>query len=305
MITPHSLQKGDVLGIIAPAGMIADTALFDSGIRLLREMGFEVKFPRDLWPGVQYLADSDENRVNELHTFFRDSDVKGIVTMRGGFGCLRILNQLDVRLVAANPKWLIGFSDITVLQNHLYSQTGLITLHGPTLTALNNATPDTLRKFKQSFLGGWREPIEDKRIVQLQSGTTVTAPLVGGNLASLVTLLGTPYDFDWSDSIIFLEDINEPIYKIDRMLTQLSAAGKFDKVTGIILGDFSEQPAKDGLSAIRLKEQVWSRVLELCPTSNNIPIWGDFPAGHTSHNITFPLGATATMDCNRCELQFN
>ena len=303
MIIPKPLKKGDTLGIIAPAGMLSDESLFHSGVNVLRELGFGVKFPRDLWPGPGYLADCDENRADELHTLLRDSDVDGIVSMRGGYGCLRILDKLDLGLIAANPKLIVGFSDITVLLNYLYKKTGLVSLHGPTITTLSGATEDSLEKLQASLMGQWTRTIHDRNIVQLQGTGVVTAPLIGGNLASLITLLGTRFDFSWSDSIVFLEDINEPIYKVDRMLTQLAAAGKFETVKGLVLGDFSPPKDTDSAGALRYKEQVWERVLELC--SNKLtPVWGDFPAGHCSRNITFPLGGEVTMNCSSCDLSF-
>ena len=196
VLLPRPLKKGDLIGVIAPAGMLHDEVLFHSGIEILAEMGFEVKFPRELWPGVDYLADSDKNRATELNELFRDSEVKAIVSMRGGYGCLRILDRINLDIIANNPKFLIGFSDITVLQQYLYFQTGLVSLHGPTLTSLSRSTQETLEKFRASLLGQWNVPVCDKRIVQLQGSGSVTAPLIGGNLASLTTLLGTKYDSD-------------------------------------------------------------------------------------------------------------
>lgn len=303
MLVPKPLKVGDILGIVAPAGMLHDEALFHSGVRVLSEMGFEVKYPRELWPGVDYLSDYDNNRAAELNSFFRDSEVKGIVSMRGGYGCLRILDKINLDLIAANPKFLIGFSDITVLQQYLYFQTGLVSLHGPTLTSLSNSTQETLERFRASLLGQWKLPVWDKNIVQLQGSRIITAPLIGGNLASLTTFLGTKYDSDWAGKIIFLEDINEPIYKIDRMLTQLAASGKFKNIRGVILGNFAGPKNDSSLDEFRYKESVWSRVLEVCP-NQDIPVWGDFPAGHCAHNITFPIGATVTMDCSKCRVTF-
>lgn len=302
-ILPPALQEGDLLGIIAPAGMLNDEDVFHQGVSILSEMGFAVKFPRELWPGAGYLADCDEKRAAEINELFCDSEVKGIVSMRGGYGCLRILDRLNLGAIAANPKFLVGFSDITVLQQYVYSQTGLVSLHGPTLTSLASSTQETLEKFRSSLLGKWNLPIQDKSIVQLQGTKSVSAPLVGGNLASLTTVLGTNYDADWSGKIVFLEDINEPLYKIDRMLTQLFAAGKFDKIQGVLLGDFTSSENDTNLDDLRYVESVWTRVLEVCP-DRNTPVWGAFPSGHCAHNITFPIGAMATMDCSKCSLFF-
>ena len=302
-IYPAPLKKGDTIGIIAPAGQLQDKTRFMRGIGILHEMGFQVKFPRDLWPGPAYLADSDENRADELNRLFRDEELKGLISMRGGYGCLRILDKIDITSVSDNPKILVGFSDITILQNYLYEQTGLVSFHGPVVTSLSVATDDTLQHF-YSCLTKTRPPsIEPKQIEVLRSGPDVSAPLVGGNLASLVSLLGTCYDFSWDNKIIFLEDINEPPYKIDRMLTQLKLAGKFENVAGLILGDFSNSTGRNEIEKIRYRESVWTRVLELSP-NDSIPIWGNFPSGHCPRNLTFPLGAVAEMNRNKSRLIF-
>lgn len=303
MLLPQPLKQGDLLGIVAPAGMLGDESLFHAGIRALTEMGFEAKFPRQLWPGAGYLADCDDNRAAELNSLFADPEVKGLVALRGGYGCLRILDKIDLENIASHPKLLVGFSDITVLQNYLYHKTGLVSLHGPTLTSLAGSSRETVEKFHASLLGQWTAPIYAETIAQLQGRGRVTAPLIGGNLASLITVLGTKYDSSWAGTILFLEDVNEPLYKVDRMLTQLAAAGKFSGLKGIILGDFSPQGSGANIDVLGYKQSVWNRIIELCP-SNDIPVWANFPAGHCAHNITFPLGVLATMDCSGRTLTF-
>jgi len=303
-VSPSPLVKGDIIGVIAPAGRLQDENRFMRGISILQDMGFQVKYPRDLWPGSEYLADSDENRGKELNRFFQDQEVKGIISMRGGYGCLRILDKIDIASVAHNPKILVGFSDITILQNYLYDQTGLISLHGPVVTSLNMASRETLTHFYSRLtktLHG--QSLEPKNIEVLRDGQSVSAPLLGGNLASLVSLLGTGYDFSWENKIIFLEDINEPLYKIDRMLTQLKLAGKLDNISGLILGDFSISGGQSETEKLRYKESVWNRVLELIP-ENPVPIWGNFPSGHCPCNLAFPLGAVAEMSSSKNSLIF-
>ena len=302
---PPPLQKGDTIGVIAPAGQLHDKTCFMQGVQILHEMGFKVKFPRDLWPGLEYLADSDDNRGYELNSLFRDGEVKGLISLRGGYGCLRMLEKIDIAAVAGNPKILVGFSDITVLQNYLYTQTGLVSFHGPVVTSLSNATRDTLRSLHSCLTGVniQQYRIDSKHIEILRDGPDVAAPLIGGNLASLVTLLGTQYDFSWDDKIVFLEDINEPVYRIDRMLTQLKLAGKLDKIAGLILGDFSTSASRNETEKLRYQESVWQRALELCP-SHALPVWGNFPSGHCSCNLTFPLGAMAEMKRGEKRLRF-
>ena len=300
---PTPLKKGDTVGIIAPAGQLQDKTRFMRGVGILHEMGFLVKFPRDLWPGHEYLADSDESRGYEFNQLFRDEDIKCLISMRGGYGCLRMLDKIDLASVACNPKPLVGFSDITILQNYLYEQTGLVSFHGPVVTSLSMATEETLEHFYYCLTNIRPPSIESKNIEVLRSGPDISAPLVGGNLASLVTLLGTRYDFSWDNKIIFLEDINEPPYKIDRMLTQLKLADKLDNIAGLILGDFSISTSQNETENLCYRELVWNRVLELTP-NHSVPIWGNFPSGHCPRNLTFPLGAVAEMNRRKTRLIF-
>lgn len=302
-LCPPPLREGDTIGIIAPAGQLQDKSRFMQGVGILRNMGFAVKYPPELWPGPGYLADSDDKRGFEFNYLVRDEEIKGLVCLRGGYGCLRMLDKIDIDLVAHNPKIVAGFSDITILQNFLYQQTGLISLHGPVVTSLAGATKDSLASFYDSLLRVEPYRIADKQIEVLRYGATVAAPLIGGNLASLVTLLGTPYDFSWDDKIVFLEDINEPAYKIDRMFTQLYLAGKLERIAGLILGDFSTSAYSKETEKLTYRRAIWRRVLELCPLQS-IPVWGNFPSGHCARNLTFPLGAMTEMDSGACSLFF-
>ena len=300
---PPPLKKGDTLAIIAPAGQLQEPQKFAKGISLLEEMGFSVKFPRDLWPGNDYLADSDENRAHEFNTFINDPETAGLISMRGGFGCLRMLDKIDLGQIAGHPKTILGFSDISILHNYLHTRTGLVCFHGPVLTSLATLTSPALERLYHSLTGQWRTPIHTRKIEILRDGPTSSGKLLGGNLTSLVTLLGTPYDFSWDSGVIFLEDINEPPYKIDRMLTQLFLAGKFNNLSGLILGDFSLSSHEDTLEKIRYREQVWMRILELTGRFA-YPVWANIPVGHCPDNYTLPLGATVEMDREKTRLLF-
>ncbi|MGB3211977.1 MAG: LD-carboxypeptidase [Desulforhopalus sp.] len=304
LLFPPSLKKGDTIGIIAPAGqMRKNGARFSKGVDILHEMGFEVKFPKELWPGHDYLADSDENRGREFNRMFCDDKINGLISLRGGYGCLRMLDKIDIAAVISNPKVLVGFSDITILQNYLYQRTGMVSLHGPVVTSLGDATPDALASFFSCLTNTRRPDISSTQIVVLRDGPEAAAPLIGGNLASLVTLLGTRYDFSWDSKVVFLEDINEPVYKIDRMLTQLKCAGKLDSIAGLILGDFSTSTNSDKRTKNRYRESVWNRVMELC-AEQSMPIWANFPSGHCTSSLTFPLGAVTVMKSGKKQLVF-
>jgi muramoyltetrapeptide carboxypeptidase len=304
VLCPPPLNPGDTLGVFAPAGQLQSLDNFYAGLHILKEMGYLLKFPRDLWPGQNYLADSDEMRCQEFNTFLRDQEVKGLVSLRGGYGCLRMLAGIDLALLRTFPKYIIGFSDISILQNYLYGTTGLISLHGPVITSLAGQSLPSLQRFCRSLQGYWHEAIEFSKMEVLISASPAAGHLIGGNLTSLATLIGTEFDFSWDDAIVLLEDINEPPYKVDRMLTQLTLAGKFKKIRGLILGDFSISRQTTMLERLRHREAIWSRVLELF-NDKGIPVWVNFPSGHCSDNFVVPIGATAVMDSGKAMLVFS
>jgi muramoyltetrapeptide carboxypeptidase len=300
---PPPLNKGDIIGVIAPAGQIADRARFEQGIKILTDMGFEPRFPRQLWPGPGYLADTDTNRAEEFHKVYSDPEVKGVIAARGGYGCLRILDKTDIQVMRQNPKMLLGFSDITLLLNQAVQEAAMVSFHGPVLTSLCDCTTSSLERLFNAISGNWHKAITPPKLEILTGADTVQGKLIGGNLSTLMTTLGTPYDFSWNNCILLLEDIGEPVYRLDRMLTQLDLSGKFKQIRGLILGDFTLSTEQDSLEKIRYREYIWKRILSL--TSNlEIPIWGNFPAGHCPENLTLPLGATAIMNSKQGSLQF-
>lgn len=284
-IIPPFLEKGDTIGLAAPAGPVMREEDFTAGVRLIKEMGFQVKHRRDPMRRNDYLAGSDTERAGELHDLWRDPQVKAILAVRGGYGCLRLLPHLDFDLIAQNRKLLIGFSDLTVLLNLVAQRTGQVTMHGPMLTTLARSDRASLEHFFNTVTGRAEPAIKAKGLEILRPGTT-KGRLVGGNLATLTHLLGTPHAPEWQGSILLLEDIGEAPYRIDRMLTHLATADVFTKLNGIILGDFSE------CGDI---EQIWQRTLDLSE-KNSIPVWANFPAGHASRNLTLPLGQAVEMN---------
>lgn len=303
IISPPPLKHGDTIGIVAPAGQITDRQRFDQGLGILADMGFQTRFPREMWPGTGYLADTDRNRANELRKMFADSDIHGVMAARGGYGCLRLLEQIDFNPIRGNPKLFLGFSDISMLLNQMVQQAGVLSLHGPVVTSLCDCTRNALERLYNCLTGNWRRAIAPRNIEILRSGEQVRGRLVGGNLNTLMTTMGTRFDFSWRDCILVLEDVNEPVYKLDRMLTQLGLIGKLSEPAGIVLGDFTLSSGQQMLEKIRYTEYIWERVLGLTATAG-IPVWGNFPTGHCPENLTLPFGATAVMDCNSGELQF-
>ncbi len=296
---PKPLLPGDTIGIIAPAGQLQEKQPFYDGIKLLKELGYEVIFPRDLWAGDGFLADTDQKRATEFHRLWADSTVDALMSLRGGYGCLRMLPYLDLAEIKKEHKYLIGFSDISILQNYLFDKTGLLSVQAPVLTSISQAPRKTIQLF-QEVLSGHRQNILKQKSIELLHGTAgCSGQLIGGNLTSLVSLLGTPYDIDYKKRILFLEDVAEPTYKVDRMLTQLHLAGKFDHIAGILLGDFSSNVHETASEKIRHTEAVWQRLIDLCG-NRNIPILGNISSGHIARNNPVIIGSQLVIKpgCN-------
>ncbi|MDF1614540.1 S66 peptidase family protein [Desulfurivibrio dismutans] len=291
---PPPLRQGDTIGIFAPAGPVQDRNAVEAGLRLLREAGFTIRCRRDLLDRRQgYLAGDDQQRVQELHELWQDPEVKALLALRGGYGCLRLLPLLDWELLAGRRKVLIGFSDLTVLQLAMLQKTGTCPLHGPMLSTLAQSDRDSVRHFLQIIGGDFSHPIRPKGLEVIRPGQAC-GPLLGGNLACLNHLLATPWEPELRGAVLLLEDVGEAPYRIDRLLTQLALAGRLQGVAAIILGEFQDcGPPED----------IWQLLLELTAPQQT-PLWGNFPAGHGRRNLTLPLGAEIQLDSQRGELTF-
>jgi muramoyltetrapeptide carboxypeptidase len=292
-LLPLRLERGDTIAIVAPAGPILKEEEFIAGVKLLREAGFEVKFSREIMRKDGYLAGSDHERAEELHQLWADPEVKALLAARGGYGSLRMLPLLDMKLIRRHPKLFIGFSDITVLHAGIHKETGLVTFHGPMLTTLAKNDRASLAIFFETLTGRHAGSCKPAGIEILKEGRAC-GRMVGGNLASLVHLVGTPYELDWQGTVLFLEDVCEAPYRLDRMLTHLQVAGRLHGLAGLILGSF------EGCGS---PEVIWKRALELV-ADEPYPVWANFPAGHGQQNLILPLGQEVEMDSQAGRLGF-
>ncbi|HOB75112.1 MAG TPA: LD-carboxypeptidase [Phycisphaerae bacterium] len=309
-IYPAALRPGDTIAVVAPAGSLEPYRIELARKRLIR-MGFRVRLPRDLYRKRGYLAGSDEARAQELMAAFRDPAVKAIFPGTGGFGVTRMLDQLDYDVIRANPKILLGFSDITGLHLAIGRKTGLITFHSPVLMYGLGSRED-LSDFSAEYL--WRavlyssyfdwagDPLEPGYSYYIPSEVATLrtlAPgkaqgrLTGGNLSLICALMGTPYEIETDGRVLFLEDVNEEPYRIDRFLSQLRLAGKFDRVAGVILGTFTGCETKKGSDSLSLA-QVFNDYFANLP----VPVVVGFPAGHARHNATLPMNALVELDAS-------
>jgi len=288
-LRPPPLKKGDTIGLAAPAGPIREDVL-RQGLQLLRDCGIKrVKYAPDICRQESYLAGSDQRRLEELHELWDDDEIRAILAVRGGYGCARLLPQLDFDLIRRKPKIFVGFSDLTILVNVIHQRTGLITFHGPMLSTLARDGRPALESMLNELSVHAQPNLKIKGLEVLRPGQA-QGRLIGGNLTCLAQLLATPYEPAWEGAILLLEDINEPAYRVDRLLTQLSLSGRLDSVAGVILGDFLDSTSHN-ISDLDL---VWQRTMEL--TRGDVPVWGNFPAGHGARNLLLPVGRTVKME---------
>jgi len=242
IIKPQRLQPGDTVGLIAPASAAFEPATIREGVETLQSLGFKVKTGEHIKEKYGYLAGSDEHRVADLHRMFEDDEIKAIVALRGGYGSMRLLNLIDYDLVKKNPKIFIGYSDITSLNLAIYHKTGLVTFHGPVaISSFSKYTQEYFWKVVSSPepLGKVKHPVPGNTLRPTAHLNTIrpgkaTGRLIGGNLTLFTALLGTPYEVDSRDAILFLEETGEEPYDVDRMLTHLLLAGKLDHVAGVV-----------------------------------------------------------------------
>lgn len=290
LLIPTQLPPKGTLGIIAPSGLPRESETFYKAVTLLQEKGYKVKFPRQLWPGYGYLADTDEARAQEFHRMMADTEVDALICLRGGYGILRILPFLDFAEIRNTPKYICGFSDISLLQNVLLDKIGLPSIHGPVMTSVTAGSMDVFTSMEALLHGHTELMFRQKGAELLHGEAEVSGQLIGGNLTSLVSVLGTPFDFSWQDKVVFLEDIGEPLYKIDRMLTQLRLAGKFEQAAAILLGDFTVNSNQAHSQKVSYTENVWGHIVYNVGR-RNIPVIGGITSGHCEENHALLLGA--------------
>lgn len=298
MIVPAPLQQGSTIGIIAPSGGVRDTSGLAKGIEILHDLGYATFCPSPSWPGDKYLSDNDGNRLAEFNERWRDGAIDAIMAARGGYGCLRIVFGIDIPpLHDAATKMLIGFSDITLLHGYINQKFNVATLHAPVVTSLARLSHDSIVQFDSTL----RTPLDNWHYcgdaIVLQNRGTVSARSTGGNLSTIVSTLATPCQPVWKNKVVFLEDTAEPVYRVDRMFTQLHLAGMLDGVSAIILGDFSHGLGLDRNTIIGNHETIWNRVMEL--VGNDVTVWANFPMGHGALNYSVPLGMEIIIDSDK------
>lgn len=289
---PAPVASGATLGVVAPAGS-AGLQWVDQVEGWLQGAGFRAR----VYPGCRerdrYLAGADTRRLEDLHAAFADPAVDAVVCLRGGYGCARLLDRIDHDLIERHPKPFLGYSDITVLHVAFTQLCGFATWHAPMLSS------DLLRDGGDASRAGWLAALTERwglgrvlphgdAALQTWVPGTVQGPLVGGNLATLCSLLGTPWAVDTRGAILFLEDVGEDLYKLDRLLTQLRLAGALQAAAGFVVGSFSDTPGGDDPLPLIASF--------LCPLGK--PVLAGWPAGHCTPHAPLPIGVGVEVDAD-------
>lgn len=297
MRKPKPLQKNDTIGLIGASSATPKEKL-DSAIKSIEKLGFQVVVGESCYSMHGYLSGTDDIRANDVNKMFADSSIDGIFCVRGGYGATRILDKLDYESIQNNPKVFAGYSDVTAFHIAFNQICNFVTFHAPMASTELNKTIDM--HTRSSFIHAITSPdysgeVQNPPGLKMKSLVegSATGQLIGGNLSLVCATLGTPYEIDTKNKILFLEDVDEYTYRIDRMLTQLKLAGKLDDAAGIILGGWTNCGADNPEKSLTL-EQVFNEIL--VPTGK--PIITDVVCGHCLPTITLPLGAMVTMNTN-------
>lgn len=309
LVKPRALREGDTVGLVTPATYVADPDRIALAERTLKFFGLRARFGRNVRRRSGYLGGSIAERLADLHDMFADPEIKGIFCIRGGYGSGQLLDKLDYSLIRKNPKVFLGYSDITSLHLAIHRETGLVTFHGPVVVS---AFTEYTQKFFRAALFGSEpigrvtnppdtSPLRPAHILRTVRPGRARGRLIGGNLSLVSALMGTRWEPDTRGRILFIEDVGEQPYSIDRMLTQLRLAGKLEGAAGIVFGECHDcrprefQPSFE--STFSLGEVVDSILGEL-----KVPVLYGLTIGHTDDQLTLPIGVEATLDADKGEL---
>ena len=302
-IRPARLRAGDLVALVAPAKVTYDRDTLLIAVASLEALGLRVTVGEHVMSRYGYFAGPDRDRAADINAAFADEEVRGVIAMRGGWGAARILPYIDFDAVAARPKVVLGYSDITTLLNALYARSNLVGFHGP--NALSPWSEFTTQEMKRIVFHGETPVMKNPRIRDDTFavreyrtwpivGGRARGRLLGGNLTLFAALAGTPYFPDATGGIVFLEETNEYIYRCDRMLTQLALAGVFEKAAGVVLGGFTDcGVSPSGYGRFSLNDVFEQHLVPL-----GKPAFSGAIIGHLSHKRTIPIGAAAEIDAD-------
>jgi muramoyltetrapeptide carboxypeptidase len=306
-LRPPALKPGDTIAFVAPAAP-GELAPLRAYAKRLESAGYKVLIPKDIERRYAYLAGTDEERAAELNAMIRDPNVRAIFPCRGGYGLTRILDRIDYAALRNNPKIITGFSDLTALHLAVARKARVITFHAPmpmrdlwqadkekfAFAAKSFARAVFADQYKKGETGYTVAVPEDAKPVKVVGGTA-RGRLLGGNLTLICATLGTPYAIEPKGAILFVEDVNEAPYRVDRLLSQLRLAGVLDAVAGVVVGNFSVKEASDAKEIDRVLREYFGAL--------KVPVVMNFPVGHIPRNATLPHGALVELDADQAVLR--
>lgn len=303
LIKPKRLEPGSVIGLITPATPVADPDSLLKAEETIKYFGWRVKWGKNVGKKSGYFGSPVNERLDDLHAMFRDPEVNGIFAVRGGYGSIHLLDGIDYDLIRKNPKVFLGYSDITAMHLAINKMCNMVTFHGPvTVSSFPSYTQSHLRKAITDVypIGVISNPVEanklrpEHRLRTIRPGKA-TGKLIGGNLSLITALMGTPYEIDTRGAILFIEEVGEQPYRLDRMLTQLRLAGKFQQAAGIIFGECADCGPSDYKPFVQAGFSL-GEVLDDILGKLKIPVLSGLTIGHTDDQLTLPVGVNATMD---------
>jgi muramoyltetrapeptide carboxypeptidase len=282
---PPYIQKGDTIGLVCPAGMMPVEKVSECIRVLNEEWGFTTKVGKTVGSQFHYFSGTDEERLQDFQEMLDDDSVKAVLCARGGYGLSRIIDKVDFTKFKKQPKWIIGFSDVTILHSHIYRNYNIATLHAPMANSFNNGG------YKNEYVQSLRSALEGKKLKyqcavhDFNNRGTAIGELVGGNLALLSHLIGTNSDIKTKGRILFLEDVGEYLYNVDRMLQQLKRSGKLDKLAGLIIGGFTDMKDTETPFGQTVYEIIRNAINEY-----EYPVCFGFPVSHENENYALKTG---------------
>ncbi len=302
-VRPPRFRPGDTVGLIDPAGASFERAPIDVVVDTMAALGLEARPGAHLFDRYGYLGGTDRDRAADVNAFFADPSVKGILAVRGGWGCARLLPHLDFATIGAHPKILLGYSDLTALLLAIHAKTGLVTFHGP--VGISKWTPFNVDHVKRVLFAGEAVTFENVKeagdfLVPVENRIRTITPgvargrLAGGNLSVLSAIVGSGYLPEWEGRILFIEDVEEKLYRIDRMLTQLSLAGILSKVRGVVVGNCTKCEPGEGYGSLTLEEILDDHLKPL-----GVPAWSGAMFGHVDRQFTLGEGIEVEIDAGR------
>jgi muramoyltetrapeptide carboxypeptidase len=308
-LRPRALRSGDTVGLITPSSYVSDPDRLALAERTLKYFDLKPKFGKNVRQRNGYLGGSTTERLDDLHSMFADPAVNAVFAIRGGYGSAQLLDRIDYGLLRKNPKIFLGYSDITALHLAIQKRTGMVTFHGPVaLSGFSEYTQKNFRRalFETAPLGSVTNPPEANPLRPAHTLRTIRpgkarGPLAGGNLTLISTTMGTPFEIETRGKILLLEDVDEQPYSIDRMLTQLRLAGKFDGVAGVVFGECNACRPRDYKPAFESTLSL-GEVLDEILGQLRVPVLSGLTFGHTDDQLTLPLGVMAALDADKGEL---